>query len=127
MFRLAAALLAITWLPTASAGVLYKCVGPKGQTLVQSAICPPGHKTVWARGYTPDRRAPQRPQHTRASPRPNIYYDNAPAPPSKREQQVAACRNARAWEAEIRRRNPELNYDQLLALQEQTAQSCHGL
>jgi hypothetical protein len=129
MIRYAVAFVALLWLPSASANLLYKCVGPKGQTAVQSDPCPKGHKTEWVRGYTPD-RTPQRPtQRPRAQSRPSqqTYYYDAPSSPSKRELQESRCRSAREYEATQRRLNPKLSYDQLTALHDRTAEACRGL
>jgi hypothetical protein len=127
MKRIVLAIVAMAWIPAASAGTLYKCIGPKGQTTVQSSPCPAGFKTEWARNYEPDRRKPRTRAHTQA-PRartfdPGIQYQS----PSAREQQVATCKAAREHEAQTRRRNPNLTYDQLLALQERTSEACRGL
>jgi hypothetical protein len=127
MKRIMVAILAAVWLPTASAGVLYKCISPKGHTSVQSEPCAVGHKTVWARGYVPERTV-ERPRKYSTPPPSTIYYPEPSNPtPSPRQQQRARCEQARAWEAQQRRTNPDLNYDQLLALQEKTAEACRGL
>jgi hypothetical protein len=124
---IAAAFLAVLWLPTASAGVLYKCVGPRGQTSVQSGPCAAGYKTEWTRGYVPDRRPQRQPVYSQPSQRGTGYNENGNSAPSALQQRRARCQQARASEAAIRRRNPDLTYDQRLALQEQTAEACRGL
>lgn len=127
MKKIIAALLATAWLPSASAGMLYKCVGPKGQTSVQSVPCPAGHKTEWAKGYVPDRTPQRRPVYSRPPQNNTYYFGDSNSPPSERQRRKAQCEQARANETAIRRRNPDLTNDQRLALQEQTTEACRGL
>lgn len=127
MLRILLAIAAMSCLPDASAGVLYKCVGPKGQVAVQSDPCPTGHKTQWVKGYTPDRAPARAPVYSQPQQQSEHHTYESPPQPSARDQQRAACRSARDWEATQRRRNPNMTYDQLTALHDRTAEACRGL
>jgi hypothetical protein len=127
MKQLIVAIMGLAWLPAASAGILYKCVSPTGQTSVQSEPCPLGHKTEWAKAYAPDRTPQRPPQYTRPPQNNNYYFGGNSSGPSARQQRKARCEQAQVNEAAIRRRNPNLTYDQRLALQEVTSEACRGL
>jgi hypothetical protein len=107
--------------PTANADTLWKCKGPKGEISVQSFACPAGSAVVWRRDYTPDYRPQTQPIYSRPPPQANA---NTFTGPTRQQLAKEQCDAARSYERRQREVNPELTYDQLTALHDQTYRAC---
>ena len=150
MPRLLAALLALAWLPNATAGQIYKCIDAAGHKSVQSVPCAAEQKTEWARDVASNPSpaasavAPRRPAPSSNAPHapttgwitptkgPEGYVppapDNLTTPEaSDRDRQRNACRYAREREATYRSTHPEAKYDALTEVHDRTSAACQGL
>jgi hypothetical protein len=122
IFLLLLACLAAVLSWPASAGSLYKCVGPEGHPSFQSAPCPPGATTAWTREVTPDPRP--EPAREYSTPPPQAVEEAAASRRTPRALARARCRDAREHEAAMRRAHPTLGFAQLGALSSATTQAC---